>query len=545
MTLAPAVIVVDHLRVERGDRLLLDDLSFTVGPGERVGVVGPNGVGKSTLLETLAGRRPPDAGRVERLPPRATVGLLAQLPERRADESARQLLERLTGVGAADAEFLAASAALATADDAAADRYADALETFTRLGVDTFETRLGTVADELGLDPALLELPTAALSGGQAARLSLAALLLGRFDILLLDEPTNDLDLAGLAVLERVVRAREAATIIVSHDRAFLEATVTAVIEIDGHAGTAQRYEGSWESFLAERSTLRRHAEESYARYETQRAALETRARRERDWATTAVRREKKRPRDNDKAQRDFRVNRTEHLAQRARRTERAAERLTVVDKPFEGWELRFSIESAERSGSSVARLEQAVVERGDFRVGPIDLELVWAERLLLDGPNGSGKTTLLSALLGERPLAAGRSTLGPSVVPGVLAQDRSALQGERLLDAFLARSGLELAPARSLLAKFGLGAEHVARPTRSLSPGERTRAELALFQAIGVNLLVLDEPTNHLDLPAIEQLEQALASYPGSLVLVSHDRRLRDSVRIDRVVELGVPQRR
>ena len=219
-------------------------------------------------------------------------------------------------------------------------------------------------------------------------------------------------------------------------------------------------------------------------------------------------------PRDNDKAQRDFRINRTERLASRARRTERALESLEVVEKPWEGWELRFDIRQAARSGDVVVRLEDAVVERGAFTLGPLTLDIGWAERVALVGPNGSGKTTLVDALLGRLPLARGTRRMGPSVVVGELAQDRRLLQAAApLASSFAAATGLPPDHARSQLAKFGLGADAVLRPASSLSPGERTRAELAAFAALGVNFLVLDEPTNHLDLPAIEQLESALAT--------------------------------
>ena len=170
-------------------------------------------------------------------------------------------------------------------------------------------------------------------------------------------------------------------------------------------------------------------------------------------------------------------------------------------------------------------------------------MEIGWGERIALVGPNGSGKTTLLDALLGRIPLASGRRWIGPSVVVGELGQDREAFAGtSTLLDGFIAATGLEIAAARSLLAKFGLSADHVVRPATSLSPGERTRAELAGFQARGVNLLVLDEPTNHLDLPAVEQLEEAIARYAGTLVLVTHDRRLLEVIDLTRTMDLGVP---
>ena len=226
--------------------------------------------------------------------------------------------------------------------------------------------------------------------------------------------------------------------------------------------------------------------------------------------------------RDSDKAQRDFRINRTEKQASKVRITEKALDRLEVVDRPFEPWQLHLDLASTRRSGNQVGRLSEAVVRRGSFELGPVDLELSWADRLALLGPNGSGKTTLLWALLGRLPLESGERWLGPSVVVGELGQERKRFSavGVTLLEAFLETTGLTTSEARALLAKFGLAATHVLRPAASLSPGERTRAELALLMARGTNCLVLDEPTNHLDLPAIEQLEQALEAWEGTLIL-------------------------
>ncbi len=536
-----ASLVARDLVLERGPELVLSGVSLTLVPGARIGIVGPNGSGKSSLLAVLAGRLRPDAGTLERRPPRATLGLLEQELERREGESVRDLLRRVTGASAADAELQAAAASLG--DDDGADRYSDALEAFLSLGVDTLDARIATVAADLGLAAHVLDEATVGLSGGEAARVGLAAILLSRFDVTLLDEPTNDLDFDGLARLESWVLAHRGALAVVSHDREFLARCVTAVLELDERHLGATLYEGGWESYLEERTTARRHAEEAHATYESRRATLLGRARREREWATSGVAKEKRKPKDNDKAGRKFRSERTEQLAARARSTERAMERLDVIDKPFESWELRFAIEHAERSGAVVARLEQAVVERGDFRLGPVDFELAWADRVALAGPNGSGKSSLIDALLGRLPLVSGRRYLGPSVVVGELGQRRSAFlrAGDApLAERFSELTGLGMGDARTLLAKFGLGAAHVLRSAASLSPGERTRAELARFQAEGVNLLVLDEPTNHLDLPAIEQLEEALESYTGTLLLVTHDRRLLDAVELDATYELA-----
>jgi ATPase subunit of ABC transporter with duplicated ATPase domains len=381
----------------------------------------------------------------------------------------------------------------------------------------------------------------ATTSGGQGARAALAAILLSRFDVLLLDEPTNDLDFAGLGQLERFLRDLDGALVVVSHDRAFLEATVDRVLELDEHSRKSTEYGGGWLGYLDAKATARRHAEEAYDQYQSQRSGLVDRARTQRQWAVQGARSAKKNPPDNDKARRGFTVNRTEKQAAKVRITEKALERLEVADKPWEGWDLHLDLAPASRSGDVVARLVDAVVERGAFRLGPISLEVAWADRLAIVGPNGSGKTTLLRALLGELPLVAGERWMGPGVVVGELDQGRRRfLTDEPLVNAFVAASGLLAQPARSLLAKFGLAAEHVGRAASSLSPGERTRATLALLMAAGANCLVLDEPTNHLDLPAIEQLEQALDDYAGTLLLVTHDRRLLEALEISRTVELG-----
>ncbi|HEX6664332.1 MAG TPA: ATP-binding cassette domain-containing protein, partial [Gaiellaceae bacterium] len=216
-------------------------------------------------------------------------------------------------------------------------------------------------------------------------------------------------------------------------------------------------------------------------------------------------------------------------------------ERLEQAEKPYEPWELRLDLTQGRRSGDVVVRLEDAVVERGDFRLGPLDLELSWADRLVILGPNGSGKTTLLDALLGRLPLTAGTRWIGPGVVLGEVAQHRDELARGQLLETFTAAAGTSSETARTLLAKFGLGADDVIRDGASLSPGERTRALVALLAARDVNCLVLDEPTNHLDVPGIEELERALEHFSGTVVLVTHDRRFASAFRATRALELPV----
>ncbi|HUF32895.1 MAG TPA: ABC-F family ATP-binding cassette domain-containing protein [Acidimicrobiales bacterium] len=538
-------LVARDLAVAHGTAQVLDGVDLDVGPRSRVGVVGPNGAGKTTLLRVLAGLQDPDRGTVVRMPPTATVGYLPQEPDRRTDETLYAFLARRTGVAGAEAALDAATAALAQPDGeeaamAAAEAYAVALDHLLAVGGTDLEARAAAVCDDLGLPADRLEAGTAVLSGGEAARASLAAVLLSRFDVFLLDEPTNDLDFAGLDRLERFLDELAGGVVVVSHDRAFLDRTITSVLELDEASHGATLYNGGWSAYLEDRAVARRHAEEAYAVNQTARQRLAGRAQTQRLWATTGVRKAKTKASDGDKHIRHRAVASSEKQAAKARQTERAMERLEVVDKPWEGWELHLEIAAAPRSGDVVARLDGAEVTLGTFRLGPVDLEVGWGERVALLGPNGSGKTTLLQALLGRVELTAGTRWLGPGVVVGEMEQSRGRFVGdETLLDAFTAASGTLPQEARSLLAKFGMGAEHVARTAATLSPGERTRAALALLMARGVNCLVLDEPTNHLDLPAIEQLEQALDTYDGTLLLVTHDRRLLEAVRTTRSVEV------
>ncbi|HKA84750.1 MAG TPA: ABC-F family ATP-binding cassette domain-containing protein [Acidimicrobiales bacterium] len=541
-----ATLTVRGASVAAGHHPLLDGVELIVAPGDRLGLVGPNGSGKSTFLRTLAGLRPPESGRVRLAPPSATVGYLPQEARPRQGETVRGLLARRTGVAAAGARLDAATGALARGEPGADDAYAAALDRWLQLGGADIDARAGAVAADLGLPGGLLDRATAHLSGGQAARVQLAALLLARFDVFLLDEPTNDLDLDGLERLELFVLGLTSPLVVVSHDRAFLERTVTAVGEIDDHARTLTRYDGGWAAYLDERHRSRQHAEQDYRAYLDQRDALLERSRTQRRWAAKGAR-AAKRSGETDKFIRHRRVESSESMAGHARRTEQALARLEAVDKPWEGWDLRFTIADAKRAGDMVALLAGAVVElaspdqRDRFVLGPASLEVRWGDRVAVVGANGSGKTTLLRATLGRVPLAAGRRRLGPGVVVGEIGQGRGEFDGNAsLLDGFMARTGIQASgDARSVLAKFGLGAEDVIRPASALSPGERTRATLAVLQARGVNLLVLDEPTNHLDLPAIEQLEQALRGYAGTLVLVTHDRRLLESVGVDRVLDV------
>ncbi|MFC8002019.1 ABC-F family ATP-binding cassette domain-containing protein [Streptomyces olivaceus] len=535
-----ATLVAKNLAAGHGDRSLFTGLDLVVAPGDVIGLVGANGAGKSTLLRLLAGLTAPEQGDLRLSPPTATVGHLPQEPDRRPGESVRAFLARRTGVTEAQRAMDDATQALVDGAPGADDAYATSLERWLALGGADLDERAEEVTGSLGLAVGP-DQPMTSLSGGQAARASLASLLLSRYDVFLLDEPTNDLDLDGLERLEHFVTGLRAGTVVVSHDREFLTRTVTKVLELDLAQRQINLYGGGYDAYLEERAVARRHARDEYEEYADKRAALQDRAQTQRSWMDKGVKNARRKAGDNDKIGRKFRSEASEKQAAKARQTQRMIERLETVEEPRKEWELRMEIASAPRSGAVVATLRDAEVRRGGFTLGPVSLQIDWADRVAVTGANGAGKSTLLGALLGRVPLDAGHAALGSGVLLGEVDQARKLFHGpEALLDAFRAAvPDTDPADVRTLLAKFALKADHVMRPASTLSPGERTRAALALLQGSGVNLLVLDEPTNHLDLPAIEQLESALDTYEGTLLLVTHDRRMLDAVDVTRRLEV------
>jgi ATPase subunit of ABC transporter with duplicated ATPase domains len=550
-----ATLVAKGLSGGYAHRTLFDLLDLTVAPGDVVGVVGANGAGKSTLLRILAGETAPLEGSVVLAPGDAFVGWLPQEHERREGETVAAYIARRTGAAEASAELDEAASALAEPDPDGriADRYALALDRWLASGAADLDERTPVVLADLGLaldatgrtSGVAADSLMTSLSGGQAARVGLAALLLSRFDVVLLDEPTNDLDLDGLERLESFVRGLRGGVVLVSHDREFLARSVTRVLELDLAQNTTTVYGGGYDAYLEERETARRQRREKYEDFADKKEDLVSRARTQREWSSQGVRNAMKKAPDNDKIRRKASVESSEKQAQKVRQMESRIARLEEVEEPRKEWQLAFTIGSAPRSSSVVSTLNGAVARRGTFTLGPVSLQVDAGDRIGITGPNGAGKSTLLSLLLGRSAPEEGGASLGASVAIGEIDQARGMLAADvPLADAFEALvPEWPTAEVRTLLAKFGLKADHVSRPVGELSPGERTRAALALLQARGTNLLVLDEPTNHLDLAAIEQLEQALEAYEGTLLLVTHDRRMLETVQLTRHwhVEAGV----
>ena len=525
-------VTLTRLTVSFGARELLRDLDAVIGPGEVVGLVGPNGCGKTTLLRTIAGLHVPDSGTVTWSPPGTRIGYLPQ--ERTHSGTVGEHLTRLTGVHDADIRMRRAATGLEQGAPGADEDYSAALEDWLALGGPDLDARIAATVAQVA--PGLrIDHPMQGLSGGQSARVGLAGLLLSRFDAYLLDEPTNDLDIEGLELLEQFLAGARGPVLLVSHDREFLARRITRVLDFDPALEVVGDYRGGFDGYVAERSAARGRAQADYDTVAASREQLQAQMRAARATSDRGakVARAKHRSGSIDKMLRDAMIDGATAGASSAGRIQRELERLPDVVEPRREWQLRFRVAEVERSGDVVATLRGATAVRGSFQMGPVDLQVDRGDRVVITGANGSGKSTLLGMLLGDVPLASGDRSLGARVAVGRVDQSRIPEDpAATLWDLVVGElPGMPESEVRALLAKFGLGADRLDVAAGLLSPGERTRAGLAVIGSRGANVLVMDEPTNHLDLPAIEQVEAALDQFDGTVLLVSHDRRLIDHV--------------
>jgi ATP-binding cassette, subfamily F, member 3 len=505
-----AVVIASSLRKELSGSVLFDGVSFKVERADRLALAGPNGAGKTTLLRMVASQVSIEGGELA-LQKGTRVALHDQRPPAQSPRPLREyVLSGTTDLASVEGELRALETAMAGGDHAPATlrRYSAAQARLEHAGGYDWRDRAASVVRGLGFTDADLDRPLATFSGGELTRASLARALASQPDLLLLDEPTNHLDIESLEWLEEMLKKLDAAVILVAHDRWFLEAVTTAVLELEN--GKSVYFPGAWHVWRREQAARALNQAKTAQRQSEQIARLERFVERFRYKASKAKQAQSK--------------------LKQIKRIEAVR-----VQKPEERRRgLGFEFLKPARSGRDVVVGEGLELQAGDkhlLRDAAFAIER--GEHVALVGPNGSGKTTLLETLLGIREQAAGKVRLGHGVVPAYFSQHEAELD-ERgsVLDAAMAGTGLKRPEAQNLLGRFLFsGWDEHEKPAAVLSGGERRRLALAITVASGANFLVLDEPTNHLDLESREALEAALEAFPGTVLLVSHDRAVLDAV--------------
>ena len=509
-----------------GDLKVLDQINFNLNRGQRAGLIGPNGCGKSTLLKIISGELAPDQGRVQLSPAALRLGYLPQSLDFPAGATVGDVLAAAEGERVSVETRLAEAAERVAAAGngelaAALAAYDQALAEFEALGGGSLHAEADAVLAGLGLADVSQERPVQALSGGQKTRLGLARLLLSQPDLLVLDEPTNHLDIRALAWLEEFLAGYPGAVLLVSHDRAFLDRTVTTILALDDVTHSLREVPGNYSDYAL---VMDRSLEKQWATYQEQQERMAR--------LTSSIRKLSGKAQNIENETIHFHWRRiAKDLARRAvvqkRRLERMLESEELVDKPGLTWKMKLEFPDMPRSGQDVLSIEDLSVGYGERAVlEGVNLHLSYGERAALIGPNGAGKTTLLRCITGDLQPWAGQVRLGRGVRLGYMAQEQETLDPAATPLALLrAAAPLGETEARSFLHYFLFAGDEVFTPVGQLSFGERSRLALALLAGRGCNFLLLDEPINHLDIASRESFEQAMARFEGTVLAVVHDR--------------------
>jgi ATP-binding cassette, subfamily F, member 3 len=523
------MLTVNSLSKTFGTQIVLKDVSFTLNAGDRLGLVGINGSGKSTLLRILAGLERPDSGLVTLTPPSARIGYLSQGFDAFGSQTVGEYLDLMNGGQeqlAVQLEQLAGALASTPEDAALQADYDRVLEAMGMAGQNA--RRAEQVLPALGLDQIERRQVTATLSGGQKTRFALANVLITAPQLLLLDEPTNHLDLEMLSWLESWLLSQEAAILLVSHDRVFLDHVTDGILDLDDQTHHLKYYAGNFSDYMLQKQSEWDHHWQQYQEQQMEIVRLKRAAERVRSRAQDH--KNSKTSQDNDKFLRGFFHDRALETMRRSKGIEKRVEQLQsddTIEKPRQNWQLKIGFEDIPASGRDVLVLEDLVVGYGEkIILQHLNTTIRFGDRVVLVGENGSGKTTLLKTVLGEIPALSGSYKLGSRVIPGYMAQEQASLDFQK--DAFTTLSALTSyseTEVRRFLSYYLLSGDEVFTPVDKLSFGERARLSLACLIVKGCNFLLLDEPTNHLDIPSRMRFEQALELFEGTLLVISHDR--------------------
>lgn len=499
-------IEIKKLEKMYGGHLVFDDINFTVKSGEKIGFIGANGCGKTTLMRILAGEETADNGEIFRRKG-LKCGYLAQMPSYPQDVTVKEVLmeafgdifplksqmasmEAEMGLGHGDTEKLL-------------EAYGRVQERFTALGGYEVDEHLNRIIVGMSFSETFLNRAFMSLSGGEKTKTMLGKMLLEAPDVMLLDEPTNHLDIKTLEWLETYIKESTSAMIMISHDRYFLDHTIDKVVELE--RGKTVEFLGNYSTYMTHKEELRILQEAQFKQQEKKIGEMEEAIKRFRDWGTRA---------DN------------EAMFKKAKAMEKRIERMDKVDKPTQNRQIQLNIEATGRSGKEVVVLKNAVVGYDTPLFKSEEFTLRFGDRLVLLGDNGTGKTTLFKVIQEQMSLLSGEIKRGASLKIGTLDQEIFFDSGDKnILTYYREETLLSEGDSRQRLAKYLFTGEAVFKKVSSLSGGEKVRLKLALLMEEEINMLLLDEPTNHIDIPSRETLEQALINFTGTILFVSHDR--------------------
>lgn len=533
---------VENLGYEAGGHKVFEGVSFSINKGDKIGLVGVNGVGKTTLLNILSGRLNPTEGSV--VAGDYEIGLLPQDLSDWLDKTVYEFIGDVTGVSKARNNFEESCTRLSEQpSDKTIMIYSDALDAYNRYDVSNFDGVLSKALDQAGLTGIDVSKRLEKFSGGQKTRISLAALFASKYDVILLDEPTNNLDNQGIVLLEKFINNSNAAFLMVSHDRRFLRAATSRIIELIGGDEGVEQYGLGYDEYIACRDVARQAAVNRYEHYEIEKKRLKKAARKLSSKAISAANSKSKS--DNDKLTANFRREKAASTVSRqAQGIGSRIAQLEMPDKPEEEISLSFSFNEFGHKKVSLMHVSNitATYPGVDKIFGPISLDLHNGDKVAINGANGVGKTTLLKVLAGQSKEHSGVFKLGREAKVIYIDQqqsvplpEKSAVENIRCL-----APQLELHDAIILLLKFNLKKDIINTvPASELSGGERAKVLLAAIVANQANLLILDEPTNNLDITTIEAFESALKMFKGSVIVTSHDQEFLDNLNVDQEITI------